>query len=582
MAEQQERLEFGTLDLIPLYEGGPYTISVLSEDATFGQASEVTVQIRTLLTDGALSKTVSHDPRSAYFKIEVEGMDSATLAEGEMALVEQIEKPNTLTWTPPDGEGAPCVFEVIDSHLDPIFDDFDETNNIRVYGLRLTCMPFTRAQNPTVVDAVVSVGAVVTTQVDACTSTSGWTGSGPVTTTGGVVYASGVGTAKPAPNGGVNNGRFMERAGTVSMVGTPYLTVVSSRPLPHTNGKFQAYILGGQELKVVAQTAGVVGGNLVVSTTFYCPATSFDKIRFTDTFTPPSSSPQTAPLGIADITKTSVAPFTGTARQKSMTIDIGGSARTQGSLAIAGATGLGEVLCYVRDSADGSSYQPSLRIRRTGGAVTPTPDAATVSGFRENIGNPVSFSIPISDFPRGGYSFIGLFRPTSAPLRTITWTAKCSLGGPTETGSATVTGLPALPGVSQLWQMVHMGVLRSGRTLKVPDNSTATMDFTLTADSGLEFDDAWLFNERLGQLTWLDASDRKRVWLDSPTTDLPEESIYRGNLADRSDAHYPPVIKSWGRNQFRPGKIKVDTVCSALDAAVSLSYYKRFRTHVVA
>ena len=74
-----------------------------------------------------------------------------------------------------------------------------------------------------------------------------------------------------------------------------------------------------------------------------------------------------------------------------------------------------------------------------------------------------------------------------------------------------------------------------------------------------------------------------RLWLDAPSLDDPQGSVWVGAAADRSDARYAGTAVAarppYGHN-LEPGGMNVFTVTSNADsAAVSSTHYKRWHTH---
>lgn len=179
MDEAVHDLQLGGLNLIGrVPQGEDYRITTQGDEASWGNPVSVTRTIKGLLQDGARVALESWDNREAFLRITVEGDTAAGLAAGEAALMAELGKRNTLTWTPPQGFGPPTVFEVAWSEMDHEFVDVHELLGRRTYGVRLTLAPFARSVEETVVEAVTgSDEPVVETVLDDGSDATDWSGT---------------------------------------------------------------------------------------------------------------------------------------------------------------------------------------------------------------------------------------------------------------------------------------------------------------------------------------------------------------------------------------------------------------------
>ena len=126
----------------PHVSGSGFTLNVEADDFTFGNPQPVEVGIRSLLQDGSIVSTQGYDNAESFWRVTIEGDDSAELEAGRAALVAEVGRPNLLTWVHPDGLSPARVYEVHTSSLQHVFNDWDETQLLRmVFGLRLAPMP---------------------------------------------------------------------------------------------------------------------------------------------------------------------------------------------------------------------------------------------------------------------------------------------------------------------------------------------------------------------------------------------------------------------------------------------------------
>lgn len=572
-------LTFGALDFNGGTAGG-YTLHALAESASWGNPVPVEVTIRTLLQDGAVVAKTGDDNREAFLRIEITGTDSAALAAGESALVAEVGKRNELTWTPADGEGEPCAFDVWTSSLEHIFDDLNEQQrNCRVYGLRLVCAPYARTVDPVTVPALTSAGSLTTTLVDACSSATNWS------QTGGTTFGVVSGAVQVSRTSGTAPYVLTRTSSAISMSTTPYLTF----RIGYTNAGATPYFTAqadGVELELVAQIRVTTGAVNIDDITFYCPDTSITVIAINAYEMPVLSSV----FYVDNINRVNQVPFTGTARQKARSLVVSGSVRAPGTLSIQHASsGLGEVLCYVSPD-DSTGYRPDLRVRRTiGGTVS--ADTAQVSGSTEDIATLTWFEIPTSSLRPGSYALLArVAKISTGTARTVTWTAQAIIGGGAV--GPLLTGETVIPASSAgAWEIHHIATLALP-TLAVPAESEGTVAINLISSAGLSFDEGWLFDMTYGQLVWVNCGSgtpaagtiHNRLWIDSPTVADPRPNVYVGTEADQGDAHYPADgFSSWQQPTFDPGTVRVHTVTTgALDADVAFEYYPRFHTHVVA
>lgn len=597
MADAQCELWFGDAPLVPADPSSlAYEVNTLAE-LDFGNPEPVVAPIQSLLLDGSLAEVLSYDNRNIVIRVEITGPTLADVAEGERALMAEVGGRNTLTWHPPDEFSSPTVFDVIWSRFDWTPDDLDEVKRRkRTFVITLNCAPFGRDADETYVEAVAS-GATPptpsTATVDDGTSTSGWAVSRSLTSTalGPLVGPTVVSGAVQASTSGTGfNFAYdfaLSRTGlAASMTTTPFLMVQATMSGSGRSSAALSFAINGDAAKPIAQNGETYYFDCSAITT----VTSVD-VTYSLTARSSISFTHTATLRVLDISRTNVPPFVGTGRMLSRRLTVGGSARTEASLALAHETlALGEVRVYTNAADVNPGYQPPLRQYRNnafGGTVT--PDTSTVSGGRSmlNAGTPETYDVPASALIAGTHQLEVLVRGTAGP-RAITYSVS-TLVGTTEHG--TTTGVIPFTLLGADWQFVSLQVLPLP-PVALPLGSSSKVRIELSSTSALEIDDGFIFNTDVGQVTGVVCGTgtptaggaSSKVWIDTPTLDWPNPAIWLGTTAGRDDARHAiggnaaeggesPAITT---HLFNPGDVNLLTICTgATNVAASLRYHRR-------
>lgn len=580
-----------TLGALNLLGGGSslYRVKTMSDGTDWGNGEPIETVLASLLQDGAVVITQGYNNREATIRVRVESRPGSggDLADAEAGLVAELNKPNLLTWTPPDGSPA-TVYEVLTSNLLHTLNDAAELNGFRYYNIRLVCLPYARSVDEVITPAIgtgVDPPAPTVTSIDACTSTTGWARggfatSGPTVVTGAIQVAASL-TLSP----GQRRTLSAIRSGlSTSMAGSPYLRVQVTEL---TSGSIAAS-------GISFQVNGVAVPVAVVSGAFYyldCTGLTINSVTVLGEWTnAPVPGTGTATLRVDDISSVDTLPSLGSSRQLVRSLAVKGTARTQATLTLEHPTSaLGDgVIAYVYDD-DGSNYVPSMRARRAGGAGSVSIDAARVSGGSEPLATPPFFDFPYSDLPVGPYGLMLLVKATTnAGAKTITWTAQTRINGVDQgnplTGTVTT---PALSNSTYTLVPIGRGDLR---TMKVAANSTAVVRITLTG-ADVTLDEGWVFNTRIGQLIVANCGTAapsaggtsNRLFI-KPATIFEDPTVLRGFSADQSDAVYAGAgIGSWMQPNIDPPSVKLLTVTpNALNAAASIRHYPRWYGHAAA
>lgn len=586
IANPEHALTFGALNLIGTkaeYDTLGYAFEALGDDADWGNPVPIEVAVQSWLQDGANISIERHENRELFIRIKIRAASHDYLAIGEQVLVGECGKPNLIVWTPPDGDAAPCVFEVATSTLDQVTDDMADLRTEAVYGLKVKAFPFVRALTATTVSIPAPTGTQTVTSVDNGTSATGWSvSSGSVISSGGEV----VGTSAATPAVAQNASYTLTRSGlSVNVSTTPYLRV------QYTEGPFQGksptvFTANGIEISPTVINGSVYWFNLGAA-----GITTLNSFAIRITRFLLAISPQVFRIAVADISRSNVEGDQGTNRQLSRVLNVLGSERTQGTISLEDATvALGDVLVYTTPAIQGIA-QPNLRAWRTSGPAQ-TPDSSVVSGFTSSLASMHSFEVPVDSMIPGTYALMARVRHTSNGDRVITWEAKSRIAGSTadlepivtQTGAATVNL------TANIWKIVDLARLTLP-TVKMGSNGRVHID--LTGVASLDLDEAWLFNLDQGYLTWVNCAvgavqpgaSSNRLFIESPTPDEPTfRYLTAGNTssASKDNAYAAANVKSEGYHELTPPAVSVFTVTPNSTASVlGLSYFRRSHTRVV-
>jgi hypothetical protein len=560
-------------------------------DTSWGNPSPVTVAVLSLLRQGSLVAYDHTDNRDITLRVTVVADDGDRLALGERALQLECEKVNTLTWTPPDGVGQPSVFDIIWSQMQLDFDDTDELNLQRTYRITMQALPYARTAS-LITTAAVTPGVAVETVLQDGTSATGWVNEavaspeGPVvpqpTTSAGSVVCN----SYPYLLGGMysTNGVHMGYNATVNLTGQAYIswTVSFSAP-PYFPVHATVKVSGVGTLLSLAMTS-TSGG----FTTYYwrlpTGLTTTTQVEFGAQWAIGDSN-----VYVTSVDKVSLwnrLPDLGTARQKALSLVPGGSVKTQGSLLITHASSaLGKAIVFTHPTSTG--YLPPLRSWLKSSASV-TIDTTLVSGARNPIGATTTiYEIPVTNLPQGRAEVWAILRDTTTTgNRTVDWAIASYMGSTLVDYDlrATTVNIAA----TNTWYLVNLGAAI------MPPSQLGTAGKVQvhlhTASSTCEVDEAYIFATDQGRLTIVDCGtaspaaggSSNRLWVEAPTAAQPNGGVYRGFAADGSDRFHAGLSATvWEIHEFDPTGMNLFVVTpNATDSAASLTYYRRYQTHV--
>lgn len=613
-------LTFGPLNLLGTaadLSADGYVFEALGDDADWGNPVPIEQKIVSWLQDGAIVALQGYDNRELFVRVRVKAPDGNGLARGELALMLQTGIRNTLVVTPPADLAAACVFDVVMSHLEQVTDDLNgELQLQRTYGLRVTAEPFVRAAESVSVQAVpefVSAGGSVTlTEVDSGSSATNWSmdpvRSGTVTSDGSKVTLNTQTTLAAATQG------LLRSSMSADMTGMSYVRIKVSKaaasvyarwdpslhviPPAYTLSQSVTYLVNGS-----AVTPALTSGEYV-----YLPwSGGAGPLSSVEVRVAASQTGPTGPSGyglafqivIDDIYVTdSATPSAGGGRQVSAAVDVAGSARTQGSLAVEYDTDpapLGETLVYTCPD-DASGYWPGMRDFTAGTAPTPTADTSLIAdswiSIKSGAGGPWRVEYPIAQVPAGGFVLIARMRRASATgTSTVNITTGVAVGGtdvgPTQAASWTGT-------LSSSWEFHTLAALVLPAGDIGPDGVVWVELVSPAGENAVNIDEAWLFNIETGRLSWVELpatgtvspSVPSRLWINAPTLNAPRPQLLVGTDPEAADGYHPgDNVKSMAVHEFIPPRAKVFVATTGSGGgipAISLTHYPRSHTHVVA
>lgn len=577
----------------------------MAEDTEWGDADAVVAEIRSQILDGQVATVSSHENRTATVSVRLTGEDGNDLALAEAALMAEINAGrNTLAWVPDLDGAVPCIFDVVYSELAFEFDDLDEKKRRRRnYTLTLACLPFTRAENKVLIEALpaapTSTGSGTTpVSVDSGSSTANWTAWSPAQSP--VIETpswSGVSTMV------IRQSKAADLRATRTAISNPdanhpflrvrgygWITSKAGKGYAQTSFRWSHGAAVVTYLTPVAYTYNATTAQF--EALFYLPSgLDANRLRLAMSYTGPH--PQNVghtTLGITSIAWVGDAPFTSTTRQQHRTLPVYGAARTEGELEVRAfatdgttPTALGaSTLVYTRRAS--AAAAPPLRRWRTNG-MPETADASLVSGARSVLDSVAETSvIPAGMVKPGSYQVVARMRSTTTAARTVTVTAATTTTASTLLPANTRTISRTLNfGAVSTWEFVSIGEV----TLPTVEVGSTPGNVTLTIASGTDgavtLDDWWLFSTDDGGLSLVDTSGSgvSMLRIAGATLDRQQPSVWVGTADGVAVVNAAPRVTWWGNHQFDPGEMDVFTVTTtATTARAALRYYPRAHTHL--
>lgn len=604
MTAQDHELTWGAITLSEPSDApadANYEIHAHTEsESNFGNATAVIELVRALLTEGSVAVKTGTEARTITLQLAIVGDDGEALAEGESVLMAEVlaEDPAALRWVPPAAESAPCNFDVLAADLQRGYPDLwltvlEPRRLTRFFTLTLYCRPYVRTDDPTVVEALPVPsdpgGVALWTDVDTCTSTTGWSREtnaasplGPTLSGGTRIYVYG---QIDHPSDYLR----LVRAGSITVPTDQYLAIDVYLQGFQQTGEWRAYWDGVWHSPVaIAPGAGSEG-----STRLYFAVTGTSttlKVAFDWSSV---SSTAYAWLYVYNVayTDTIGSSTTSTNRQQSRLAAVLGSAPTTAALRLfTDDTDLGStVLLYT--AAEESTFPPPLRTW-VDSSSAPSTESARISGSYNTLATDMVFLIPASLLSAATYSLVAQLRRNSGSVTTtIEWQARIvDDAGADVLGSDTVAS--GSTDISLSGTDYHPFALASMTLPPVAlDNGEGfAVEITLHMDSDgadVRVDEAWLMDTDRGAYTLLDLPTTAGLsWVEvrSPELDAPLPGVFGGTGGSLFEAgqDISRYAKSFGIHRFLPGTMLVFTADSGtLESQSEIEFYPRFHSHVV-
>lgn len=603
-------LIFGDTDIIGNLtppEPLPYVIETMADGTNRGKADAVVAEIRAQILDGEVATVSSYENREATIRVRITGADGDDLAQGEAALMAEVNRGrNTLAWVPNLAGAVPCVFDVVYSVLEfesEGRDILEKSRRQRIYVLTLACLPFPRTEKKVLIESLpvpsTSTGSgVAPTVFDTGNATTNWTGLTGVTLTAETPSWAGAATVVVARKASAAPCSVYRSSVPAATGGRQFLRVTGWGLWSAIGGKAYAqaafrWAMGTSSityLTPVAYTYKASTGRF--DALFYLPSgLTGNRFRMTMTYTGPHpANVHHSALGIDETSWVGDAPFTSTTRQMSRTLPVYGSARTEGELEVRALAADGttpealgaHTLVYTR--AAGAGIQPPLRTFRTNGMPT-TADAALVSGARESLGSPAAtFVVPADLVKPGNYQLAARLRCSNTNAQTLTATAATSTTDASllPANTATITRTLNFTAAST-WQFVMIGSL----TLPTVETGHTAANVTLTLTNNnasvVDLDEAWIFNTDDGELSLFDTSGAgvSMLRIAGATLDRHQPSAWVGTADGAAVVNAGPRRIWPGSHEFKPGDLEVFTVTTGTARArAALRFWPRAHTHL--
>lgn len=599
---QDPSLTWGQLEFVAPGVETDATFDIEAMDGTqLGNPVPIIETLPSLLVEGALAQITGWENREIPIRLRISANDGESLAEAEAALFQQVllEQPDPLVWTSPLDLSAPVVFDVVVAKLerdnDAGWDLREKLLGYRYFLLTLTCLPFARAVESTLVPALplpADPDTAVWVDVDPAGSTTGWSRetngsspSGPTTgTAGGETYVQVAASISSA-----SQYLRLTRTGSIAVPADHYLAV----DVELDDGSGIGSVVGTWKARYDGTTVGhapvaIVPGLGEGGTTrlYFADVGTITALTVLYDFT-------TVPLlGIAArvctlrvfnvaYTDTIGSSTISTPRQQTRIVSVAGAAPTRAALRFyrVDTDELGsDSLIYTGRS---TTFLPNLR-QWIDTSEAPTSDSAMVSGARQTLATPTVYLIPAALFAAGTYALMA--RMDVDVAGTLTWTAQIAddVGATTEIGSSIVLSGEIDLEVTSDYQVLDLGAPILPPVELATDDRTVRL--SLSGTSNMKLDETWLFNIDDGALTWVKDTTGKLTWIEarSPELGAARPSVWggQGDLGEGATC-IDYACESFGEHRFEPGEMQIFTVSTlSVETQAEIEFFRRFHSHV--
>lgn len=568
----------------------PYGVDADSS-VDVGEPDMVVEGVSSMIADGDIERVTRHGNRTYVLEVYVEGPSLGELAKHEAALRTELSRSGlTLTHDPGDSLSPASVYEVQTARLTPQRRDEHESHLIRKFVLTLTCAPFARSVLPSTTVAVLPPPETpAATSITTADTTAGFTAVGgpngesnPMTVTdqGSYVQATVEGfaarlrldyTLSPA----------------VGMIPTPYLVVEVSGSEPTAwyatvNGE-SVLMKSPVAVRFTASGTRLYVFNILKVKVVNPVSPVLEAFGMSLNLAAAAARTRSITFNVHDVYRTDTIPQ-GAPLQGARTLEVGGTERTPGSLAIStndpGTQALG--MTIVHTAPDSGSAFP-LRYWRVDG--NGQASATNMSGKTEPL---TSDGVVFDSRPWGsqvtpGNYVLGI-RMTASGVGTfrINWTAETLEDATTQSyGILSGTRVFSYDTINT-YQWVDLAVVPLP-TVRINGGHSIRITLAGHSSNGTTpaFDEAWLFRGDDGcALTVLDGMG-DYVWLQS--ADLNDEgtpTVLAGSNADGFGARYPVgKVRAQGLHEFRPPMMTAFVASEAPYPLVEFEHYHRWHSN---
>lgn len=576
----------------------PWVFRTMANGFDLGHAVPLLEVVQSLLTDGEYVTVTSHGNREVSFRLRVSANDGQALAQAEALLAtEKISKrPSPLVWTPPSMDAWPCVFDVVHMDVTADFSDgWDHKERFscnRYYLVTLTCLPWVRDLEPTVIEALPVPEnpdePATYNVIDECDSAAGWTSirchnsewTNPAITTGLIetnTFVRAASTLTSVTHGGEQS-MGLVRPGAVSLGGLRYLTVDAATTSTYAGAVSSGIVVvvAGIGYRPVAVSPRPLG----ISRYYFEVPDAFTGIQIRGSWAfgglvLVGHTVSVFELGAID--RIEVEDSNGF--QLARTATVGGSAPTQAAITFG--TTLGPLLGSSALIYTGSSAVVPLRNYRVDSAVVVT-DPTMISGSYNDLSEPMVFRIPVALLADSTYTLPA--RMNYLTTAAINWSARIvdADGGAIPGSEIVVSGTTSATNATAAPWMIHALAAIQLPVVKIEGDSTHAVELTISmtaGGAGVDFDEGWLCDTDNGAVTTIhepSVFELTRIELRSPQLDALEQSV-SGSWIDHGTQDITRLVTSLGTHLISPGLMHVFTASDrAKYAQCALKYFRRY------
>lgn len=606
--DQQPELAWGSLMIATDAPADvPWVCEALATDTDFGNPVPLVEEVRSWLLGGAsLSTVTGWGERTVPIRIRLSAEDGQAMSQAEAAFFTEARRserglrPAPLVWTPPMLAAWPAVYDVTRATFERDYPDgwghSERFRHCRYFRLTFTTLPWVRDPEtvtipalPVPVNPEAPANRVV---IDNCESTTGWTpvaiptaywASLSLNQIAGYLRVQAIATAGArAPLD-----LAIDRAGAISMTGTPYLTVdvdvstfVDGNIVPGSTDGVSVVINNTAYYKV-AEIVPAGAASVNVRRLYFEVPEAFTSLRVRNhVYRAPSAV--THQLRVHEIARVDRIEIEGTnGLQVARTAIIGGAAPTGAAIRLdAGPDPLigSTALIYT-----GASPVVSLRSLKTASAAV-TVDNTKISGAYNDLSVPMVFRVPVNRLARARYSQLARLSFTGNVI--VKWQARLVASDGTDIpGSDVVRSGETLlrnPSIDP-WRIHCLADVKMP-VIDVEGDNTHAVEITISMTTGganVLIDEGWLANTEQGAVTTVhepSAFQLSAIELRSPQLDAPVPSVV-GTWIGYGTQNITRLARM-GMHELEPGPVNIFTATDlARYVPCELEYYQRYPFH---